>query len=53
MPQGEVMQEIRNKEVLHLAGQRQGLVSQSERTGHARHILVDIFFYGDHREDVA
>lgn len=27
MPQGEVMQEIRNKEVLHLAGQRHGLVS--------------------------
>ena len=38
MPQGEVMQEIRNQEVLHLAGQRHGLMSQSERIGHARHI---------------
>lgn len=28
MPQGEVMQEIRNQEVLYLAGQRQGFVSQ-------------------------
>ena len=53
MPQGEVMQEIRNQEVLHLAGQRHGLMSQSERIGHARHILVEILLHRTHREDVA
>lgn len=53
MPQGEVMQEIRNKEVLHLAGQWQGFVSQSERIGHAWHILVEILLHRAHREDVA
>lgn len=53
MPQGEVMQEIRNQEVLYLAGQRQGFVSQSERIGHARYVLVEILLHRAHREDVA
>ena len=48
-----VVQEIRNQEVLHLAGQRHGLMSQSERIGHARHILVEILLHRTHREDVA
>ena len=53
MPQGEVVQEIRDQEVLHLAGQRHRLVSQSERVGHARHILIEILLHRTHREDVA
>ena len=53
MPQGKIVQEVPDEQVLHLAGKRHGLVSQSERIGHTRHILVEILFHCAHRKDMA
>ena len=47
------MQEISDEQVLYLADQRDGFMSQSERIGHARHVLVEIFSHRPHGEDVA
>ena len=53
MPQGEIIQEVPDEQVLHLASERHGFMSQSERIGHTRHILVEILLHRAHREDMA
>lgn len=51
--QGEVVQEVRDQQVLHLAHQRQGFASQPQRVVHARHPLVEILLHCARSEDVA